>query len=293
MGSFTHPKITEERKEQKNISVYITKIAKNHQIIKSVLLRGSATNGYFDEKFSDIDLTLIIDEKHTILDIIIIKKQFNILQDKKRIPISVTFLDESQLKRDVKNGVHFHGRKAGVYSFEIADSTLLYGEDIRHLFKKCNKYSILDMYRQSCDLISHFHKDIFSIDYKKGINSSMILAKRCLNSIKLFPTNSDDIIKLFDKKISKDKAELLFKIRNLREKLIFETQDLQNIYQFLTFCRDFLYKQIPKKELENLIRRKNEKKDLIRDTTIVKNNQSDTNPSPRNRGYGGKNGKDM
>jgi predicted nucleotidyltransferase len=233
----------------------VRSVAKKNGIVKSVLLRGSLSMGDFNKEFNDIDLSFILSRKNNIKDIIKIKSELSRFGNKNNIDISVSFIDKRQLLEDSRRGIHFHGRKSAVYSKEIENSVLIFGEDLRYLFGRCDNYNLLDIYRESCDLISHFQKDIL-MGNKKGLNFSSILAKKCLNCIGIFVESKCEVLNIFVKKISKKEGKKLKKIILLRKKDKLDVRDLEEIYSFLVFCRNFIFNQIGGEEYSNLAKRK-------------------------------------
>ena len=233
----------------------IQDVAKYSGVVKSVLLRGSLSIGGFDKDFNDIDLSFILSQDHTIKDIFDIQLKLKKFGEGKGLDISISFIDEAQLIEDSQRKVHFHGRKSAVYSKEIAKAILIYGDDVRKIFTKCDSYNLLDIYRESCDLISHFHKDILS-NTKKGIKFSVILAKKCLNCINFFPSDKAEIITWFSEKINAEKGGELKEIQSFRSQLKLSINDLEKIYSVLMFCRNFIFNQIDSEEYKNLIQRR-------------------------------------
>jgi predicted nucleotidyltransferase len=221
----------------------IIKIADEHKVVSSILIRGSYSNQDFDSESADIDLSFILSEGYSFSDIIEIKRKIKNLIRIYGIEISATFQDFRGIISDSKIGIHFHGRKSAAYSHEIEGSMLLYGSDVRSIFSDFRKYSILDMYRNACDLISIFIKGIFN-NPKKGMNFSFILAKECLICKNYFIYRKGDIIKNFKENINNEFGIKLEEIKKLRKKEVLKIEDLSKIYEFLIYCKNFIFQNI-------------------------------------------------
>lgn len=227
-----------------SISHDIKKEFQNNKIIITILLRGSKLPEFFNKKYSDIDLSIILKEKHSLNDILKIKEILKKIQKKYNIPISSTIINIKQINQDAIKGIHFHGTKDSTYAFEIASSRVILGKDIRSIFKRMKYYDLFSQYFNSCRFIATFLKNLKDKKNKKGINFSFILAKDCLIRNGIRVSYKEEIADAFYKKIDKTFGNHLIYFLKLREKEKLNIQDLEKIYNFLVFCQNLLSKGI-------------------------------------------------
>ncbi|MEX0920255.1 MAG: hypothetical protein WDZ69_01590 [Candidatus Pacearchaeota archaeon] len=241
-------------KKDKLIFEEIRNEAKKNNSIVCVMVRGSyVEEGGLDKSSSDIDFSVIIRGDARVEEIINFKKKFNKITKKYGIRISSTVVGIDQIKRDLKRGIHLHGAISSSFVFQLARSKIIYGEDMKKVFSSFKHYDPYTPYFNAVRFIDKLFKDYFKKERrKKGINYSFILARECGVTKGVTTSKKKILIDIFKKQISEEQGKNLESIMKMRVKLNLTKKDLQIIYTFLKFCRDYLGEFLGKSILKDI-----------------------------------------
>lgn len=230
------------REEHKLVLDEVKGVAKKNQIILSVIIRGSyVEENMLDESSEDIDFSIIIKKDSSAKRILRFKEKFNNISKKYRIRVSSTIVDIGQIEDDLKKGIHFHGAISSSFIFQLSNSKIIYGKNIQKLISSFEFYDPYTSYFNAVRFIDKIFDDYFMRDRnKKGINYSFILARECAVTKGLITSNKDKLIEFFKKHLKKKEGERLSSIKKMRKKKVLKEKDMQIIYSFLKYCRDYL-----------------------------------------------------
>lgn len=209
----------------------------------SVYSAGSYSTKNFDFRYSDIDLSLIVD-KPSFEDIHTLEENISRISKKMGVKISTCYSEINDLKEDIKIfKAHAHGKKRTSFLYDILNSQRIYGKDLKvDLEGYIVQYYPFELYSNISELITELYKSLSS--YHKCINISFVIAKTTLLLKGIYTSQKEDIINSFSKNIDAQLGYRLLTISNKSKKELQSSKeeksaDLQFIMDFCYFCKDY------------------------------------------------------
>ena len=215
----------------------------NCSSLYSVYSVGSYSTKNFDYKYSDIDLSLIV-EKPSFEDIHTLEENISRISKKIGVKISTCYSEINDIKKDIERfKAHAHGKKRTSFLYDILNSQRIYGKDLKaDLEGHIVQYNPFELYSNISELITELYKSLSS--YHKCINISFVIAKTTLLLKGIYTSQKEDIINSFSKNIDAQLGYKFLTISNKSKKGLQgskeeKSADLQFIMDFCHFCKDY------------------------------------------------------